>query len=553
MSTQFNQWIDQGTVLTAGSGTAEQPTVLYEGNPQIISPNADGNVFKMWFTTGDASTPTGINYAESNNGTTWTQYGSNPVLASMWGGRVFKNSGTYYLYCSAGLFHTIQCFTSSNGLTWIQQNATAVVVSGSGWDSYGVGQLNVCGKIGGTWYGYYWGVALDGGPFLTGQVTSTDLINWVKSAGNPVAAFTSGTLGSGQTWEGECALGFIQLGGNYYAYGQVQPVSYPGATSVAALPSDLMRFSASSPAGPWTALTTAFPFMRTQASEGVNTIDGQVADPCIIQVTLPGGSPAVYLYYSATAEGQSGDNYTVNCAIASVPYSSLAQGYEGVQNFPLSGDPSLNLSVLASDNFQRANANPIGGNWSPLSTTGSWAAAQLLSDLVTGTTLGDGCDSYWNALSWANDQWSMVTVHTNTASYVGCGVRYNTSGTQTGYRLFWNGAALGSSGTLTLQKVISGGFTSIGTLTLTMNVGDTLLLCAIGTQLLAYWNGLLLMAYTDSAIASGAPGFVVVAETAVTNAGISAWSGGTFQNAPNPFTIGGGMSNAGLLKLLGVN
>ena len=132
----FNVWADQDTVLTDGGGTAEQPNVIYEGGAQILS----GNVFKMWYTTGPAASPTGINYAEStDDGKSWTLYGSNPVIANKWGSRVFKYAGTYYLYCSAQVFGTaIAAYTSPDGVTWTLQNATALTtsVSGMGFDCH---------------------------------------------------------------------------------------------------------------------------------------------------------------------------------------------------------------------------------------------------------------------------------------------------------------------------------------------------------------------------------------------------------------------------------
>src|SRR5271168_4394954 len=114
--TTFNVWANQGTVIPAVGGDApEQPNVIFEGNAKILS----GNVFKMWFTTGPAGSPIGINYAESSDGVTWTRYSSNPVLPSRWGGRVFKNGSTYYLYTSTGIQGTaIEAYTSPDGITW---------------------------------------------------------------------------------------------------------------------------------------------------------------------------------------------------------------------------------------------------------------------------------------------------------------------------------------------------------------------------------------------------------------------------------------------------
>jgi hypothetical protein len=522
----FNVWVNQGTVVPAvSSDSPEQPNVLFETGSIIIGGGSP--VFKMWFTTGAAGSPVGINYAESSNGTSWTRYSSNPVIASMWGARIFKNSGTYYLYCSSQVFSTaIEAYTSTDGVTWTLQNASAITTSVSGFDSVAVGQLSVLGIIGGTWYGYYWGINSEATQnYQPGLATSTDGIHWSKGSNNPIASLTSGTLANGQSWNSAFGGFFSTVNGAYYMWSQLVTNSYPGAT--APLPSDLMRWFATNPSGPWVGLGV-LSYNRTLSDEGEGSGAGQVADPSLVA----DGSGNLWLYYTAVANGNAGSGYVINAAEAtSLTFSQLVKTYEGIQGIPLSGNPSLNFNVLASDNFTRANANPIGGNWSPLV---AGQTAQLLSNAVTSATAGTEGDSYWNALSWPNDQWSQVTVGLNTSgSFVGVNVRMNTSGVKTTYRFIIEGAT-GSSGTYLLHKAISGTFTTLATGTLTVNVGDTLTLAVVGTQLSCYWNGLLINTVVDSSISSGAAGFEVDAVTSVTNANLTAWSGGSFQTSPSP-------------------
>ena len=408
MATAFNVWTPQGTITLSGT-TPEQPNVIFEGNAQILS----GNVFKLWYQTGGAnpSGPTsGMYYAESTDGIAFTGFSSNPVLADAWGIKVFKNGSTYYCYYTTGITSgstKILVATSANGTTWTPQTPTnSITAAGSLWSTTGtVFQLQVLDNVVGVWYGYYSGAI--GSSFLdptvyypVGLATSPDLINWTPAAGNPVTSMNTGTgRGSGN-------FTFAKVGGIYYGWSQgvlpneanAQQSTFPGQ-----LPSDIFRWSATNVSGPWTLLGTGSTLYRTVTSEGVNTGNGQVADPSIV---FDGTN--TWMYYTGSTNGTSGSNYTVNTAkAASTTFAQLVATYEGVFNVPISGNPSLNLNVLASDNFQRANANPIGGNWSSLIAAQN---AQLLSNSVTSATAGTPGDSYWNALVWAADQSSQVTI-----------------------------------------------------------------------------------------------------------------------------------------------
>jgi hypothetical protein len=526
----FNVWSDQGTVIPAVSGDApEQPNVLYESSGCVIVSNP---CFKMWFTTGPANTPVGINYAESSNGTTWTRYTGNPVISARWGSRVFKNGSTYYLYCSTEVFATaIQTYTSTDGLSWTQQTASALSTSASGWDSNSIGQLDVAGQVGATWYGYYWGINTQANPaYNVGQATSTDLVHWSKSAGNPVAAFDSGTFANGASWIGSGALFFENVNGEYFAWSQTTQAAFPG--SINNLPSDILRWSAPSAAGPWTPLGN-ITLPRTQTSEGVNSAIGQVADPTMVAAT---GN--LYFYFTASTNGGSGDNYTINCAIASsMTLTQLVETYEGVQDIPLSGDPGLNLSNLATDNFSRANANPIGGNWTPVATGsfagGTWTTGQIVSDAFESSAVSEDPDSFYNAITWPADQWAAAVAITSSAnSYLGLDLRASASTSV--YRFYWTSSSgLGHSGTWTFQAVKSGVSKPVtATGTMTINASDALIFCVAGDTLSLFQNGTLIGVGVDSAspISSGSAGLLVVPVTSTANAALDNWSGGSVVN-----------------------
>ena len=114
----FNTWANQGTVIAIGGPLTApwNPNVIYEGNEDL-----SGNVFKMWFANGPSSAK--IYYAESPDGVTWTEYGSNPVISDVVSYlKLFKNGSTYYAYVdTTANTHQINVYTSSYRLAWTLQ------------------------------------------------------------------------------------------------------------------------------------------------------------------------------------------------------------------------------------------------------------------------------------------------------------------------------------------------------------------------------------------------------------------------------------------------
>lgn len=523
-------WAKQGVVLPTSSDFCAQPNVLYEAGAVILTPNGDGGIFKMWFDNDNNATNTtnGVCYAESNDGLTWTRYAVTVPLFSPTPStgnsysRLFKNAGTYYIF-TGPLVGPIQVWTSANGISWTRQNAAAISVGVPGaWDAIHVNLMNVAGQVGSTWYGYYAGDKVgSNGIYAYGLATSTDLINWTKGPSNPVITFDKP---ANFFWNyGQ------QINGTTYGWTIIQ---LPNTGSLdTQLPSDIMRFSGPSPAGPFTPLGTTT-YYRTTNVDGVNGQNGQVADPCIISHS---GNLYLYNTVQATIGGGPGG---IEAAIASgMTFSQLIQTYEGVVNIPIP-QSTLQLAAGASDTFARANANPIGGNWTAYSTIAgatSFAPGQIVSNQVEGTVIGNNFDSFYTGITWNADQWSQVTAQVSLANSAGIGVllRANALGA---YRLYWQGN-LGSAGQYHIQKYTVAGNVFSNLLTqnlgfLTVNVGDVLMGCVVGTTLSIYLNTNLVCQTTDSTWASGSAGIAGAPTTALTNVAINNWSGGSIINAP---------------------
>ena len=378
-------WATQGVVIApVSSDTPGQPNVLYESGAIILS----GTVFKMWFGTAN-----GICYAESSNGTSWTRYSSNPVIANSGQlyGRIVKVGSTYYLCSSAGTGASISVYTSTNGVAWTLQNANAIVKgTGGDWDADGIYPAGTI-VSGETFYTYYSAYDAVNNSYPAGLATSTDGIHFTKvDAGTGGPIINDGIISAN--------FDFHEESGVYYGWSQITIPGIP--TASAACPSDVSRYKSTSPAGPWTWLGSSTLY-RTRSEEGISSAKGQVADPSLVEA-----NGNVYIYYTATPDGVGTTaGYQISCAIASsMTIAQLVQNVEGVDNIPVpwgSASGSVNFQTLASDNFQRANANPIGGNWSPIDS-GTLGPAQLVSHQATQAGGVNG-DSYYNAIVWPAD------------------------------------------------------------------------------------------------------------------------------------------------------
>ena len=174
------------------------------------------------------------------------------------------------------------------------------------------------------------------------------------------------------------------------------------------------------------------------------------------------------------------------------------------------------MALPATDNFNRANANPIGGNWTTVTGKGN---IQIVSNVAIGTISGINA-AYWNADAFSNNQYSQVKLGAVASTWFGPAVRFSSSA-YTGY------LAESSNGTsLVLYKVIAGTTTSLASYTVTVSAGDIIRLEVVGSTLTVKHNGTTRITHTNAEIASGSCGLWVNDSDAAKS--LDDWEGGSF-------------------------
>jgi len=171
------------------------------------------------------------------------------------------------------------------------------------------------------------------------------------------------------------------------------------------------------------------------------------------------------------------------------------------------------MSIILSDNFTRANANPIGGIYT---TVAGLNAIQILSNAAFGSVANTTSGVVDTTNVYPNNQYATITLGialgflNSTVS-----VRCTNSGSIT------EAEFVVGSGTTAAALVIRIASTPTTVATPTLNTvptsGDTYTLAVTGQTYLMYQNGALIGTYTDgsSRLTSGSVGFWVQSETPV--------------------------------------
>jgi hypothetical protein len=180
--------------------------------------------------------------------------------------------------------------------------------------------------------------------------------------------------------------------------------------------------------------------------------------------------------------------------------------------------------ALATDNFNRANETPLGGNWT-LSGAGDNDFNLSANHIVPANTSVDSVDWY-NAVVWPNNQYSKASIVAPGTSAGGQGmglcVRHATS-----LRTYY-GCVIDAAGASNVQlfKMVAGTKTVIWTRTATYSSGAIMELQVQGTTLRVIYNGSQVGAdATDSAISTGNAGLYYSSTDA--SATLDNWEGGS--------------------------
>lgn len=523
----FNQvWVDQGVVIApVSSDSPGQPCVRYDPNPQILAANPDGNVFKIWFR--NHTTQGNICYAESNDGKAWTRYVSNPVIAGQEypGRNIPLVNGVYYLYTQTQPYpgNGINVYTSTDGINWTLRKSQAITKQA--WMTGQPTQLAVVTiDSGGTWWAYY----TDSTTFVSGLVSSADGINWTQLSPNgPVSDLVI-----------DCAS-FHQINGSFYGWNGGCPTNPP---TFAYCNGSRWR-SSGGPTGTWSKqlVSAIYPTLLTDTIDGTHS-GCQYGDSCTVEAL--GNS---YYYYSVNP-GDQNDGLHFQIGVAIATGKTLAQivgTYEGIPNIPIPTPVTLNLASLANDNFQRADGS-LGPNWRTNFPLSGYGPGAILSNAATAAA-GAATISSWQNIAFPSDQWVQVTIGPSiNNSFVGAALRIqspnNTSPPVSCYDFLFHGNT-GSAGTVLIRKVTNGGllFTTLRSITTTIKVGDVFTCCAIGSNLILYWNNCFLTLVQDSTYSTGAVGIEITNGTNPGDASITNFQAGVFTDAPAfPSGSGGG-------------
>lgn len=151
------------------------------------------------------------------------------------------------------------------------------------------------------------------------------------------------------------------------------------------------------------------------------------------------------------------------------------------------------MALPASDNFNRADANPIGTNW-----TSTKNSCQLVSNAIQGVSFNYSA-AYWSGDTFNNDQYAqMAAVQISDG---GPAVRMSA-----GPNSYHFDAKAGTN--TVMQKDVGGSFTNLQSGLATPAVSDVCYIEVVGTTLKMKINGVQIGSnQTDSSLASGSAGF----------------------------------------------
>jgi len=185
---------------------------------------------------------------------------------------------------------------------------------------------------------------------------------------------------------------------------------------------------------------------------------------------------------------------------------------------------------VAYDDFDRANTNPIGGNWAHSSNVTNFTHdGQIINNRYTTASNGDESLNYWNATAFSNDQFSQATITSTTSSYHYLMVRAANNSDSCYY------LRIAQANNVSIRLLLNGSVNTIATnSSITFANGDIFKFTVVGNVLTGYKNGVAVVTGNNSTLTTGQPGLGGYYSTTYWDD----WSGGD---------VGGG-SGGSLLK-----
>ena len=181
-------------------------------------------------------------------------------------------------------------------------------------------------------------------------------------------------------------------------------------------------------------------------------------------------------------------------------------------------------AILAADDFNRTDANPIGGNWATITAEG---AMQIVSNAATPANVNNDSGARYTVGTFPPDQYAQCNVTVNGPTLgtgPGPGVRM-AAAAETYYRA----TISNNASNVELTRCVAGVFTTLWARTATFTDGDLVRLEVKGSVLRVLINGVPVGTdFADSApILTGNPG-ISFSSGSVISATLDNWSAGDF-------------------------
>lgn len=165
------------------------------------------------------------------------------------------------------------------------------------------------------------------------------------------------------------------------------------------------------------------------------------------------------------------------------------------------------MSVIASDDFNRANQNPLAAPWLVV-------GLQLLNHQVVATTTNNFGIASYDAITWPSDHSSQAILKNAVANSGAIQLLARIQASFNDWYTFYIPnvtTGIGQGGAVHIGKVVSGVLQpsiADGGVNL-LSIGDVFKFQAKGANLTAYQNGNLILSGTDSTFSGGKPGLAI--------------------------------------------